>query len=357
MSLWQHFPYINNTIKSSIVGSNEELHTINIKETSFKLNTANYQLDKSAHNILPSIMSAIGNTPLVRMQNLMHKYQCGADILGKLEYFNPMSSTKDRPAKAMIEALISSKAFHSNTQIIEATSGNNGVSCAWICAMYNIPLTIVIPEHMSIERQKMIKHFGAKVITTAKELGTKGAIDLAKSLVNSTPNAVSLDQFGNSANPLAHANGTAQEIWRDTAGNADIFVAGVGTGGSITGVGSALKQYNPAIKIMAVEPSNSPVLSKGIKGVHKIQGLSSGHVPDVLNLNIIDEIMTIEDNQAIEMARELALLEGMAVGISSGATVSAAIKLAQQPENAEKQIVVILADTAERYYSTELFDE
>ncbi|MFT5540992.1 MAG: cysteine synthase A [Glaciecola sp.] len=306
-------------------------------------------------NIYDSVLQTIGNTPLVKMNGLMKKYHSSASILAKLEYFNPMSSTKDRPAFAMIEALMALDEFNSDTQIIEATSGNNGVSCAWICAMYKIPLTIVIPEHMSIERQKMIKHFGAKIITTAKQLGTKGAIDMARELVANEPNAISLDQFGNQSNPDAHAASTAMEILRDSAGEVDIFVAGVGTGGSISGIGGALKDFNSSIKVVAVEPQGCPILSQGIKGVHAIQGLSSGHIPDILDQSVIDDIQTVSDEDAINMARELAKVEGMPVGISSGATVTAALRLSLMPENKDKNIVVILADTAERYYSTELF--
>lgn len=309
----------------------------------------------SIDNIHDSLLSTIGNTPLVRMQRLTNKYSCPANILAKLEYFNPLSSTKDRPAIAMIEALMRSDAFNADTQIIEPTSGNNGVSCAWICGLYNIPLTIVIPEHMSVERQKLIKHFGAKIVTTPKALGTKGAIDHAKELVNNTPNALSLNQFENTSNPTAHLLGTAKEIWQDTNGKVDIFVAGVGTGGSITGIGRALKKYNPNVKVVAVEPSACPVLSEGTKGVHAIQGLSSGHVPEVLELDIIDQIETVSDEEAISMSRELAITEGVAAGISSGATMTVALKLALKPENKDKNIVVIVADTAERYYSTNLF--
>ena len=211
--------------------------------------------------IFDDITQTIGNTPLVRLSRLSAKQQTKAQILAKVEYFNPAGSIKDRPALAMINALMLSETFNEKTQIIEATSGNNGVACAWICAMKGIPLTIVIPEHMSIERQKLIKHYGANVITTAKELGTKGAIDKAKALVASTEGAVMLDQFANQANPDMHFNSTAQEIWRDTNGKVDVLVAGVGTGGTITGIAKALKIRNPNIKVIAVEPASCPVLS------------------------------------------------------------------------------------------------
>ncbi|WP_166424316.1 cysteine synthase A [Paraglaciecola sp. 20A4] len=305
--------------------------------------------------IYDDITQTIGNTPLVRLSRLAKKHRVGAEILAKVEYFNPAGSIKDRPALAMINALMQSDSFNENTQIIEATSGNNGVACAWICAMKAIPLTIVIPEHMSIERQKLIKHYGAKVITTAKELGTKGAIDKAKQLVQSTEGAVMLDQFGNQANPDMHFNSTAQEIWRDTDGKVDVLIAGVGTGGTITGIAKALKIRNPNIKIIAVEPASCPVLSEGRAGVHKIQGLSSGHIPDVLDVDLLDEVITVSNEDSILYARELARVESLPVGISSGAAACAAILIGKRPEYVGKNIVTILADTAERYFSTELF--
>lgn len=318
---------------------------------------ASHPNNLASARVYSSIIDTVGNTPLVALPKLSAKYSVGANLLAKLEFFNPMSSTKDRPAKAMIEALMRSPSFSKSTHIIEATSGNNGVSCAWLCAIHDIRLTIVIPEHMSLERRKMIKHFGAELVTTPKSLGTKGAIDLAKELVAQDEHAVSLDQFSNLHNAEAHAQSTAAEIWRDVGGKVDIFVAGVGTGGSITGIGQALKQYNPQVQIVAVEPLSCPVLSKGEKGVHAIQGLSSGHVPALLDRNVLDQILTVSDDDALDMARELARTEGIAVGISSGATVSAAIRLAQMPEHLGKNIVMICADTAERYYSTALFEE
>ncbi|MEP1449228.1 MAG: cysteine synthase A [Paraglaciecola sp.] len=305
--------------------------------------------------IYDDITQTIGNTPLVRLNRLAEKFSLQANILAKMEYFNPAGSIKDRPAMAMIDALIKSTDFTEKTEIIEPTSGNNGVACAWICAMKGIKLTIVIPEHMSIERQKLIKHYGAHLVTTAKELGTKGAIDKARAMVQDNPNAVMLDQFANQANPDMHFNSTAQEIWRDTAGQVDILVAGVGTGGTITGIAKALKIRNPNIQIIAVEPASCPVLSEGLKGVHKIQGLSSGHVPDVLNVDILDEIITVTDQDSIQYAQMLAQVEGMPVGISSGAAAWAAINVAQRPQNSGKNLVTIFADNAERYFSTELF--
>jgi len=309
----------------------------------------------STPRIYDDITQTIGNTPLVRLSRLAEKYSVKANILAKIEYFNPAGSIKDRPAMAMIEALTASQSFNTETEIIEPTSGNNGVACAWICAMKGIKLTIVIPEHMSIERQKLIKHYGAQLVTTAKELGTKGAIDKARSMVNEKPNAVMLDQFANQANPDMHFNSTAQEIWKDTAGKVDILIAGVGTGGTITGIAKALKIRNPSIQIIAVEPASCPILSKGEKGVHKIQGLSSGHVPDVLCLDVLDEIITVSDQDSIQAARMLAQVEGLPVGISSGAAAWASVKVGQKIQNKDKNIVTIFADNAERYFSTELF--
>jgi cysteine synthase A len=291
----------------------------------------------------------------VRLSRLVEKYSVKANILAKIAYFNPAGSIKARPAMAMIEALTASQSFNTETEIIEPTSGNNGVACAWICAMKGIKLTNVIPEHMSIERQKLIKHYGAQLVTTAKELGTKGAIDKARSMVNEKPNAVMLDQFANQANPDMHFNSTAQEIWKDTAGKVDILIAGVGTGGTITGIAKALKIRNPSIQIIAVEPASCPILSKGEKGVHKIQGLSSGHVPDVLCLDVLDEIITVSDQDSIQAARMLAQVEGLPVGISSGAAAWASVKVGQKIQNKDKNIVTIFADNAERYFSTELF--
>ena len=314
-------------------------------------------INPALQNIHDDITTTIGNTPLVRLSRLKNKFDLKAEIIAKVEFFNPGGSIKDRPAVAMIEALMASEDFNENTQIIEATSGNNGVACAWICALKGIPLTIVIPEHMSIERRRLIKQYGATVITTPKELGTKGAIDKAKALIAQTPNAVMLDQFANDANPTMHFNSTAQEIWRDSNGEVDVVVAGIGTGGTITGLAQALKQKNPNIKVIAVEPASCPVLTEGRAGVHKIQGLSSGHIPDVLATELLDEVIAISDEDAISYARELAKTEAMAVGISSGAAALASIMVAKRPEFAGKNIVTIFADTAERYFSTELFED
>ncbi|GAA0855766.1 cysteine synthase A [Aliiglaciecola litoralis] len=310
---------------------------------------------KADENIYSSIIHTIGNTPMVRLSNVMKEQALDAEIIAKVEYFNPAGSVKDRPALAMIDALMASDVFNSQTEIIEPTSGNNGVACAWICAIRKIPLTVVIPEHMSIERRKLMHLYGAKVVTTAKELGTKGAIDHAAELVRQRPNAVSLNQFSNQANVDTHYNTTAQEIWRDCGGKIDAFVAGIGTGGTITGIGKALKELAPQIKIIGVEPSACPVLSEGKSGLHKIQGLSSGHIPDILDVSLLDYVCAIDDQVAIEHARMLAKTEGLPVGISSGAAIAACIQMSQQDDMRGKRIVTILADTAERYFSTELF--
>ena len=256
---------------------------------------------------------------------------------------------------AMLNALMESPAFNEKTEIIEASSGNNGVACAWLCAIYGIKLTVCIPEHMSIERQKLIRHYGAQVVTTPKDLGTKGAIERAAALIEQNPNAVGLSQFSNQANPNAHAQSTAQELLRDTNGHIDIVVAGVGTGGTLTGLATSMRAHIPHLEVVAVEPASCPVLSKGHGGVHNIQGLSSGHVPDVLDVSQINQIITVEDDEAIAYAQQIARVEGLAVGISSGAALFAAAQLAQQPSNKGKNIVVILADGAERYFSTPLF--
>jgi len=307
--------------------------------------------------IYDDITQTIGNTPLVRLSRFRAEYGLHANVLAKVEYFNPAGSIKDRPAQAMLKALMNSPAFNGNTQIIEASSGNNGVACAWLCAIYGIKLTVCIPEHMSIERQKLIRHYGANVITTPKEKGTKGAIDMASRLIEETPNAVGLSQFSNIANPDAHAASTAQEILRDTNNNVDVIVAGVGTGGTITGLAKHVRNHITEVEMVAVEPASCPVLSKGHAGVHNIQGLSSGHVPDVLDVSEIDTIIAVEDEEAIEYARNIARLEGLAVGISSGAALFAAAQLAKKPAYAGKTFVVVLADGAERYFSTPLFDD
>lgn len=305
--------------------------------------------------IYDDITQTIGHTPLIYLHRLARKYQWVTTPMVKVEYFNPAGSIKDRPALAMLKQLMNSAAFNQDTQIIEASSGNNGVACAWLGALYDIKVTIVIPEHMSIERQRLIRHYGADVITTPKQLGTKGAIDKARQLVLHTPGAVALDQFANPANVKAHAQTTAQELLHDTAGQIDVLVAGIGTGGTITGLAQTIKQQCPALKVIGIEPARCPVLSEKRSGVHNIQGLSSGHIPDILDPHCIDKIMTVEDDDAIGFARLLATCEGLAVGISSGAAMHATAKLCQLAEYRSKKIVTILPDGAERYFSTELF--
>lgn len=306
--------------------------------------------------IYEDITQTIGNTPLVRLSRFAEALDVQANILAKIEFFNPAGSIKDRPAMAMIEAMIADGRIGKQTQIIEATSGNNGVACAWICAMKNIPLTIVMPEHMSIERRKLIKHYGANLVLTPKEQGTKGAIDKAKAMIEESEDAVMLDQFGNQANLNMHAATTAEEIWTDTQGKVDVLIAGVGTGGTLSGIAKTLKARNPQLKVIAVEPASCPVLSEGRAGVHKIQGLSSGHVPDILRRDLIDEIITVSNEDAVEFARDIACLESLPVGISSGAALKASMQVGQRADMANKNIVTILADNAERYFSTELFD-
>lgn len=306
--------------------------------------------------IYNDITQTIGNTPLVNLSRFSSLLGLNANVLAKIEFFNPAGSIKDRPAIAMIESMIAKGKITKDTQIIEATSGNNGVACAWICALKKIPLTIVIPEHMSIERRKLIKHYGAKLVLTPKELGTKGAIDKAKELIEATPNAIMLDQFSNQANADMHAKTTAEEIWTDTQGNVDVLVAGVGTGGTLSGIASKLKEYNPNLKVIAVEPESCPVLSEGRSGVHKIQGLSSGHVPDILRTDLIDEVITVSDNDAIMYAQDIATIEALPVGVSSGAALKASAVIASRAEYKGKNLVTILADNAERYFSTDLFE-
>ena len=306
--------------------------------------------------IYDDITQTIGNTPLVRLGRLMKAHDVKSEILAKIESFNPAGSVKDRSAFAMIEALEAEGKIGPETELIEATSGNNGVACAWVCAIKGIPLTIVMPEHMSIERRKMQALFGANLVLTPKELGTKGAIDTAQALFEQNPNMVMIGQFENQANPDMHRATTAEEIWTDTGGKVDAIIAGIGTGGTFTGIAEALKPRNPDLRMIAVEPASCPVLSQGRSGVHKLQGLSSGHVPKIMRTDLIDEVVTVEDDEAIRMARELARVEALAVGISSGAMAVAAIQVGQRPEMADKTIVTIFADFAERYISTEIFD-
>lgn len=303
--------------------------------------------------IFEDITATVGFTPLVQTNKL------GSDkatILAKLESFNPCGSIKDRIALSMIEDAEERQLIKPETVIIEPTSGNTGLGLALICAAKGHRLILTMPESMSIERRKLLKLFGAEIILTPAEQGMTGAVKEAERLVEENPNAFMPHQFNNPANPQVHRQTTAKEIWADTDGKVDIFVCGVGTGGTITGCGEALKQLNKDLKVVAVEPKDSPVLSGGKPGPHKIQGVGAGFVPKVLNVEIIDEIIQVSNDDAMETARQLAAKEGILAGISSGAALWAAIQLSQRPENQGKTIVVILPDTGERYISTEMFE-
>ena len=304
-----------------------------------------------------SILSTIGNTPLVRLSKFKQKYGIVADIVAKLEFFNPLGSVKDRIALSMIEnAEAKGAIIPGKTTLIEPTSGNTGVGLAFVAAYKGYKLILTMPESMSIERRKMIRILGAEIVLTPAEKGMKGAIEKAKELNELTPDSYIMRQFDNPANPEVHRRTTAQEIWRDTAGKVDIVISGVGTGGSITGIGQVIKELKPGLKVIAVEPSASPVLSGGSPAPHKIQGIGAGFVPSILDKGIIDEIVQITNDEAFEKSRALASIEGIPVGISSGAALAAAIKVGQRPENKDKLMVVIIPSFAERYLSTLLFE-
>jgi len=302
-----------------------------------------------------NINSTVGSTPLVRLNTIADGLV--AQIFAKLEFFNPLGSVKDRIGVSMIEAAETKGLINPETTIVEPTSGNTGIALAFVCAVKKYPLTLTMPDTMSIERRKLLKHLGAKLVLTPGADGMKGAIAKAEAILENTSNAYMPDQFSNPANPEIHRKTTAEEIWRDTGGNVDIFISGVGTGGTITGVSEVIKSRKPSFKAVAVEPADSPILSGGQPGPHKIQGIGAGFVPGVLNTNIIDEIVTVTNEQAFETARKLAALEGILCGISSGAAVWAAMEMAKRTENKGKQIVVILPSTGERYLSTDLFVE
>lgn len=297
----------------------------------------------------------IGNTPLVEFNHIEKKEGLNAKILAKLEYFNPAGSVKDRIAKEMIEDAERKGTLKPGATIIEPTSGNTGIGLASIATAKGYKAIIVMPETMSVERRNIIKAYGAEIVLTEGAKGMKGAIAKAEELSKEIPDSFVAGQFVNPANPEAHRKTTGPEIWNDTDGKVDIFVAGVGTGGTVTGVGEYLKQQNPDVKVVAVEPATSPVLSKGTAGAHKIQGIGAGFVPDTLNTKIYDEIITIDNDAAFEGGKEIASIEGILVGISSGAAFVAAKELAKRPENAGKTIVVLLPDSGDRYYSTLLF--
>ena len=303
------------------------------------------------------IIDTIGGTPLVELKNIEKKYNLKAKIVAKVESFNPGGSVKDRIAKAMLEEAEAKGLVNKDTVIIEPTSGNTGIGLCMVGASKGLRVIIAMPETMSIERRNLMKAYGAELVLTEGAKGMKGAIAKAEELAKEIPNAFIPSQFTNMANPNAHYLTTGKEIFEDIDGNVDIFVAGVGTGGTISGVGKYLKEKKPTVKVVAVEPETSPVLSKGTPGPHKIQGIGAGFVPDTLNTSIYDEIITVANEEAFEKGRESARTEGLLVGISSGAALAAAIKLAQREENAGKTIVVLLPDTGERYLSTAMFAE
>ena len=307
--------------------------------------------------IYKNLAELVGKTPLLEVSNYSKDKDLKANILAKLEYFNPAGSVKDRIAKSMIEDAESKGLLKPGSIIIEPTSGNTGIGIASVGTAKGYKVIIVMPETMSVERRSLIKAYGADIVLTEGAKGMKGAIAKADELAAETPNSFIPGQFKNPANPEVHKNTTGPEIWEDTDGKVDIFVAGIGTGGTITGVGEYLKSKNPNVKIVAVEPADSPVLSQGKSGPHKIQGIGAGFVPDVLNTKIYDEIITIKNEDAFATSRELSKSEGLLVGISSGAATFAATELAKRPENAGKTIVVLLPDTGERYLSTALFED
>ena len=307
--------------------------------------------------IYKNLTELIGKTPLLELSNYNKKNALKAKLIAKLEYFNPAGSVKDRIAKAMIDDAEAKGLLKSDSVIIEPTSGNTGIGLASVAAARGYRIILTMPETMSIERRRLLKAYGAELVLTEGSLGMKGAIDKAEELAKEIPNSFIPGQFVNPANPEIHRLTTGPEIWEDTDGKVDIFVCGVGTGGTLTGVGEFLKSKNPHVKIIAVEPAASPVLSKGIAGSHGIQGIGAGFVPKVLNTKIYDEVITVKDEDAFKTAKELSKTEGLLVGISSGAAVWAATELAKRPENSGKMIIVLLPDTGERYLSTPLFAE
>ena len=308
-------------------------------------------------NIYTSADQLIGKTPLLELTNIEKEEGLEAVILAKLEYFNPAGSVKDRIAKAMIDDAEEKGLLKEGSVIIEPTSGNTGIGLASVAAARGYRIIIVMPETMSVERRQLMKAYGAELVLTEGSKGMKGAIAKADELAKEIPNAFIPGQFVNPANPAVHKATTGPEIWEDTDGKVDIFVAGVGTGGTVTGVGEYLKEQNPDVKVVAVEPASSPVLSKGTAGAHKIQGIGAGFVPDVLNTAVYDEVIAVENEDAFAAGKRVGRAEGVLVGISSGAAVWAAIQLAKRPENKGKTIVALLPDTGDRYLSTPLFAE
>ena len=307
--------------------------------------------------VYEKITDLIGGTPLLQLTNYSKEKALSATLIGKLEYFNPAGSVKDRIARAMIDDAEAKGLLKPDSVIIEPTSGNTGIGLAAVAASRGYRIILTMPETMSIERRNLLKAYGAELVLTEGAKGMKGAIAKAQELAEQTPGSFIPSQFTNPANPTVHLHTTGPEIWNDTDGKVDIFVAGVGTGGTVSGVGEYLKSKNPDVKVVAVEPAGSPVLSKGTPGAHKIQGIGAGFVPDTLNTKIYDEIITVENEDAFETGRSLARVEGLLVGISSGAAVWAATQLALRPENKGKTIVALLPDTGERYLSTPMFAE
>ena len=305
--------------------------------------------------IAQKLTDLIGNTPLLELSSYENKKNVDAHLIAKLEYFNPAGSVKDRAAFTMVEDAERKGILKPGATIIEPTSGNMGVGLAFVSAVKGYHLILTMPDSMSVERRNLVKAYGARVELTPGAAGMKGAIDKANQLKEETPGAVILQQFENPSNPAAHYATTGEEIWRDTDGKVDIFVAGVGTGGTVSGVGKKLKEKNPAIKIVAVEPASSPVLNGGKSGSHKIQGIGAGFVPKTYDKDVVDEVLDIENDDAIRTGRELAATEGLLVGISSGAALYGARLLAERPENKGKNIVVLLPDTGERYLTTVLY--
>ncbi len=306
--------------------------------------------------IFRDITETYGGTPLVTLSRFAAEHGVDAEICGKMEFFNPLGSLKDRIGVGMIEALEASGALKPGGVLVEPTSGNTGISLAFVCAARGYRLVLTMPESMSIERRKMLALLGAELVLTDSAAGMTGAIEKANELVQSIDGAIMPQQFENPANPAAHVKTTAEEIWADTGGNIDVIVAGVGTGGTLTGIASVLKARNPALHVVAVEPEDSPVLSGGVSGPHKIQGIGAGFVPAVFDGDLVDEILTIGNEMAFEMARKVAALEGVPVGISSGAALAASVEVGHRPEMAGKRIVAILPSFAERYLSSDLFD-